>query len=118
MSQSPMRPPASQCDVKTAAALVADALEHDVHSVPDVIVQQLMGGLVRAYAGRNMEAESQGIGPEGGIQPFVPNAPVTATEVLITVSGMLEAVRLNLFELGMWQHIGRFQVSHDPLSSP
>ena len=36
-------------------------------------------------------------------RPFRPMRKITATEVMVTVTAMLKAVNLQLFELGMWQ---------------
>ena len=39
----------------------------------------------------------------GAPSAFAAGAPVTATEVMVTVTAMLKAVNLQVFELGMWQ---------------
>jgi hypothetical protein len=39
---------------------------------------------------------------DGELPAFAPDA-ATATEVMVTVTAMLKAVNLQVFELGMWQ---------------
>ena len=51
---------------------------------------------VRLYAERAAESE-------GALPAFPSGAPMTATEVMVTVTAMLKAVNLQVFELGMWQ---------------
>lgn len=64
-------------------------------NVPDQAVQQLMTTAVKLYASKR-EAGAQ-------FSPFVGDDSVTTTEVLTTVTKMLSAVDVELFELGMWQ---------------
>jgi hypothetical protein len=40
---------------------------------------------------------------EADLAAFPADAQMTATEVMVTVTAMLKAVNLQLFELGMWQ---------------
>lgn len=69
----------------------------DADRVPDEAVQQLLTAAVRLYAAKE--------GPR--VRPFPEDDEVTATEVLVTVSEMLEAVDVEVFELGIWQAWGR-----------
>lgn len=62
----------------------------------DAEIQAMLATAVRLYAERASEAD-------GGFPAFAPDAPMTATEVMITVTAMLKAVNLQVFELGMWQ---------------
>ncbi len=62
----------------------------------DAEIQGHLANAVRLYAKRATEAE-------GGLAAFPPDAPMTATEVMVTVTAMLKAVNLQVFELGMWQ---------------
>jgi hypothetical protein len=64
-------------------------------SAPEVEIQEMLARAVRLYARR----AEQGDAPAA----FPPGADLTATEVLVTVSAMLRAVNLQVFELGMWQ---------------
>lgn len=61
----------------------------------DAEIQAGLAKAVRLYAERATEAE--------GALPAFPADAMTATEVMITVSAMLKAVNLQVFELGMWQ---------------
>ena len=64
-------------------------------ALSDAELQRSLAALVREYARRVEE--------HGKLAPFPPEADVTATEVMITVSAILAAAGLQLFELGMWQ---------------
>jgi hypothetical protein len=61
----------------------------------DKDIQDILAKSVRLYAERAAERD-------GGLQAFAPDA-ATATEVMVTVTAMLKAVNLQVFELGMWQ---------------
>ena len=58
-------------------------------------LQELMAALCKAYAAQ-IEAGQQ-------LLPLPARAGATATEVMITASGLLKAANLAVFELGMWQ---------------
>jgi hypothetical protein len=62
----------------------------------DADIQAALANAVRAYAERAAERD-------GGLSAFPAQASVTATEVMVTVTAMLKAVNLQVFELGMWQ---------------
>jgi len=62
----------------------------------DAEIQAMLARAVRLYAERVAE-------PEAALPAFPPDAPMTATEVMVTVTAMLKAVNLQVFELGMWQ---------------
>jgi hypothetical protein len=62
----------------------------------DADIQAGLAKAVRLYAERATEAEN-------GLPAFPADAPMTATEVMVTVTAMLKAVNLQVFELGMWQ---------------
>ncbi|MGB6349696.1 MAG: hypothetical protein WBG10_06660 [Pseudolabrys sp.] len=61
----------------------------------DADIQDMLTKAVRLYAERAAECD-------GALSAFASDA-VTATEVMVTVTAMLSAVNLQLFELGMWQ---------------
>ncbi|HET9716991.1 MAG TPA: hypothetical protein VFP60_12485 [Pseudolabrys sp.] len=61
----------------------------------DVEIQELLAKSVRLYAQRAAERD-------GALPAFAPHA-ATATDVMVTVTAMLKAVNLQVFELGMWQ---------------
>jgi hypothetical protein len=72
-------------------SLQVDTLERP----SDADIQDMLTKAVRLYAERAAERD-------GALAAFAPDA-VTATEVMVTVTAMLSAVNLQLFELGMWQ---------------
>jgi hypothetical protein len=61
----------------------------------DAEIQNTLAQAVRLYAERAGERD-------GALPAFAPDA-ATATEVMVTVTAMLKAVNVQLFELGMWQ---------------
>ena len=61
----------------------------------DADIQAMLARAVKLYAER--------VERDGPLPAFPADAPVTATEVMVTVSAMLKATNLQLFELGMWQ---------------
>jgi hypothetical protein len=62
----------------------------------DAELQAALAKAVRDYAERAAERD-------GGLSAFPSDESVTATEVMVTVTAMLKAVNLQVFELGMWQ---------------
>jgi hypothetical protein len=58
-------------------------------------LQALMAAVCKTYAA-HVEAGEQ-------VLPLPQRGGATATEVMITVSGLLKAANLAVFELGMWQ---------------
>jgi hypothetical protein len=61
----------------------------------DADIQVMLAKAVKLSAERAAERD-------GAFAAFPADA-ATATEVMVTVSAMLKAVNLQLFELGMWQ---------------
>ena len=61
----------------------------------DADIQAMLANAVRLYAERAQERD-------GALPAFDADA-VTATDVMVTVTAMLKAVNLQVFELGMWQ---------------
>jgi hypothetical protein len=62
----------------------------------DAEIQSVLAQAVRSYAARAAESDE-------AVSAFPPEAQMTATEVMVTVTAMLKAVNLQVFELGMWQ---------------
>jgi hypothetical protein len=62
----------------------------------DADIQNALAQAVRSYAERAAETDN-------ALSAFPPVAQMTATEVMVTVTAMLKAVNLQVFELGMWQ---------------
>lgn len=78
------------------AALFATVIEEDkLGDVPDDSLGQLFASVVRLYA-----AKAQVGNPP---RPFARNSGITATDVMIGCTAMLEAVNSLVFELGLWQ---------------
>lgn len=78
------------------AAMCADTIEGGrIREIPNDAVGQIFASIVRVYA----EKSQQGI----SIKPFARNSGVTATDVAIGCIAMLDAARIELFELGAWQ---------------
>jgi len=61
----------------------------------DAEVQEMLANAVRLYAQRAEERD--------GALPAFSAEQATATEVMVTVTAMLKAANLQVFELGMWQ---------------
>ena len=61
----------------------------------DADIQSMLAKAVRLYAER--------AGEQDGPLPAFASDAATATEVMVTVTAMLKAVNLQVFELGMWQ---------------
>jgi hypothetical protein len=105
----PTRPPraaktASQSDnggtvsaeAKRLAAEIERALasgQRDLLSTP--ALQALMAAACKSYAARVDAGEE--------VLPLPARGGATATDVMITASGLLKAANLAVFELGMWQ---------------
>jgi hypothetical protein len=63
-------------------------------ALPPDCIQSLLSAACRAYAAHD----------EAGVRyPALPEkGPATATDVMVTTSGLLKAAGLQVFELGMW----------------
>ncbi len=98
MSSSETAPAAAEVARQAGALrpLVEALLERgDVGGVPEESIQQGLTALVKLYAAKC----------EGGerFPPIVPDGAVSATAVMILTTALLQAVHVELFELGMWQ---------------
>jgi len=104
----------SQSDVLSFASLASelsarclDAIEADrLHEIPNEHLGQAFASILRVFAAKAQVGET--------VRPFGRNSGVTATDVAIGCTAMLDSVNLALFELGAWQsmsNVGR--VSHD-----
>jgi hypothetical protein len=87
--------------LENAIGLLASAASDPDLQIDEQDLQRLMAASVRLYVSR-LERGDAGL----PIPPaHIPDAP-TATEVLVTVTHMLAAADIELFELGMWQTWG------------
>ena len=77
-------------------ALVEALLERgDVDGVPEEPIQQGLTALVKLYAAK-CEAGAR-------FPPVLPDGSVSATAAMILTTALMQAVHVELFELGMWQ---------------
>jgi hypothetical protein len=96
----PVGKAANGANVSTEAARLAAEIERALAGgKPDVLttaaLQALMGAVCKTYAAQ-VEAGSDTL-------PLPMRGGATATDVMVTASGMLKAANLAVFELGMWQ---------------
>lgn len=77
---------------KTTAAVEAG---DDTAVVPTEVVQRVLELGTRLYAAEMQSGRA--------LSTFGEHHGVCATDVMITTTGMLKAVNVQLFELGMWQ---------------
>ena len=97
-AKSAQQEPAS--DLSAAAIKLATTIERtlangDRDGLTDKALQALMAALCKTYAAQ-IEAGQD-------LLPFGPRSGVSPTDVMVTASGLLRAVNLAVFELGMWQ---------------
>jgi hypothetical protein len=80
---------------RLAAALEQNIVDDKLGAVSAPSLQKLIAAACRLYRARR----------EGGedIWP-VPRNSLTATDVMVTASGLLKSADLAVFELGMWQN--------------
>jgi hypothetical protein len=87
---------AVSAEAKRLAAEIERALasgQRDLLSTP--ALQALMAAACKTYAARVDAGEE--------VLPLPQRGGATATDVMITASGLLKAANLAVFELGMWQ---------------
>ena len=88
--------PALSADaIKLAAAIERTLTNGDRDDLTDKALQALMAAVCKAYAAQ-VEAGRD-------LLPFGARSGVSPTDVMVTASGLLRAVNLAVFELGMWQ---------------
>ena len=79
---------------KVAATLERGIVDGKLDMVSAEALQKLIAAACRVYAAR-LEAGDQ-------FMP-IPKNSISATDVMVTASGLLKAADLAVFELGMWQ---------------
>src|SRR5262249_39254854 len=78
------------------AAICAEAIEQErVDGVSNEALGQVFGAVVRLYAAKAQMGQA--------VRPFGRNSGVTATDVAIGCTALLDSVGLEVFELGAWQ---------------
>jgi 3-oxoacyl-ACP reductase-like protein len=85
---------ASADAIRVAAVIERSIADGKLDMVSAEALQKLLAAACRLYTAR---AES------GEQLATVPKNSITATDVMVTASGLLKAVDLAVFELGMWQ---------------
>lgn len=98
MSSSEAVPVAAEVTRQAGAlgALVEALLRRgDVGAVPEASIQEGLTALVKLYAAK-CEAGAR-------FPPILPDGGVSATAAMLLTTALLQAVRVELFELGMWQ---------------
>ncbi len=80
---------------RLAAAIEKDLAAGRTDALSRQALQALMAASCKAYAAQ-VEAGHD-------VLPFGQRAGVSPTDVMVTASGLLRAVNLAVFELGMWQ---------------
>lgn len=79
------------------AALFSDLIDRaEVEKVSDQALGRILAAAVRLYAAKLQAGSTAAV--------FHGNSGVTATDVAIGCTAMLEAVDLELFELGLWEN--------------
>jgi len=78
-----------------AATLERSIVDDKLDTVSAEALQKLMAAACRLYTARAQAGEQ--------FTP-VPKNSITATDVMITASGLLRSADLAVFELGMWQN--------------
>ena len=80
---------------QVAAALERSVVDDKLDTVSAEALQKLMAAACRVYTARVQAGEQ--------FTP-VPRHSISATDVMITASGLLKSADLAVFELGMWQN--------------
>jgi len=90
----PPAPPLAERAAELVKEMEAALAAGRADALPPESVQSMMSAACRAYAAHD----------EAGIRyPALPErGPATATDVMVTASGLLKAAGLQVFELGMW----------------
>jgi hypothetical protein len=96
MSQSDLTPPSFFDLASDLSARCQDAIERErLDEIPNEDLGQVFASVLRVMAAKAQNGEV--------VRPFGRNSGVTATDVAIGCTAMLESVNLALFELGAWQ---------------
>ena len=95
MSRSDAAESFSELAIELSARCL-EAIEHDrLGDIPSDHLGQMFASIVRVYAAKAQNGEA--------VAPFGRNSGVTATDVAIGCTAMMDGVGLQLFELGAWQ---------------
>jgi len=108
----------SQSDALSFASLTSElsarclnAIEADrLGDIQNEELGQVFASIIRVFAAKAQLGEQ--------VRPFGRNSGVTATDVAIGCTAMLEAVNLALFELGAWQAMSNVGCRPSELAEP
>lgn len=110
----------SRCEQSAPFEELATELASLIHEATDVGASRdlssahlgrLFAALVRVYADKVQNGED--------VRPFSGNSVLAVTDVAIACTAMMDAVNLELFELGGWQTmsgLGKLKKDHDSVS--
>ncbi|MBI3015798.1 MAG: hypothetical protein HYY65_12255 [Candidatus Tectomicrobia bacterium] len=80
----------------------SDPAARETERIADKTLQDLLSLVIHSYFQRLESREEN-----GPLAPIRPDSNVTATEVVVLVTELLKAVDVEVFELGMWQALGK-----------
>jgi len=80
----------------------ADPAVRETEGLTDQTLQDLLSLAIHSYF-RRIESR----GENGPLLPVRPESNVTPTEAVVLVTELLKAVDVEIFELGMWQALGK-----------
>ncbi len=87
---------AASAEARQLAAMLERSIVDDkLDAISAEVLQKLIAAVCRLYTARAQAGER--------FTP-VPKNSITATDVMITASGLLKSADLAVFELGMWQN--------------
>jgi hypothetical protein len=94
------RPPANDTSASTEAKQLAADMERALAGgrrdlIDAAALQALMAAVCKTYSAQVEAGED--------VLPLPPRGGATATDVMVTASGLLKSANLAVFELGMWQ---------------
>jgi hypothetical protein len=77
---------------KKATSSLAE-LQMQIDGLDEAALQRLLTAVTRSYARRSLDQR------DWAIEPFAPDAEMTATEALVTAGAILRAAEISSFEL-------------------
>lgn len=80
-----------------AALVDTTVTEGRIDEMPDEALGQVLAAAIRLYVAKAESGQK--------LQPFGANSAVTATEIAIASLAMLDAGRMEIFELGLWEQM-------------
>jgi hypothetical protein len=103
--------PARPLEALTLASETLAAAVTAPESVPDAALRALIADVLRLYAVKAENGMRTPLPPDGG--------GVTVTDAMITVTDLLHALNVQVFELSMWQAMtGNCIAPHQRIDAP